>query len=336
MQDSKKTIVYTKGGGRLGNQLINYAHLLAFQLEHPEFEVYDLAFVPYIEAYGRTDLELVDLSSLSFDGVWKRLVRIFWDWDRIASIRDFYPINRLRHQSVHYFAQYHPDMQSIVGGKPHALFDIPGDQYEKFDLTEEPNVDRLRSKEVTLLAGWGVRCWPLVSKHLPTIRQRLQPGEQYRSVAESFVAPLRERYDKLVGVLIRQGDYRTWNDGRYFFESDRYKELMEAYADKFPSQDVGFIIASDETQDERLFADDDFNLATGEAVGPGHYLENFTELSLCDEILTPPSTFSIFAAVLGKCPVIPLHPDVEVEGFEEINDPIGDGRRHPVLSQAIK
>ncbi|WP_248896423.1 hypothetical protein [Haloplanus halobius] len=336
MGSSRGTIVYTKGGGRLGNQLINYANLLAFQLEHPEFEVFDLAFVPYIDAYGRDDLELVDLSDLEFDGFWKPFVRIFWEWERLASIRDFYPINRFRHQALHYFAQRQRNAQSIVGGKPHALFDIPGEQYDEFDLTDEANVDRLRSKDMTLLAGWGVRCWPLVSKYLPTIRTRLQPGEEHRSVAESFIEPLREKHDKLVGVLIRQGDYRTWNDGKYFFESRRYKELMEAYAAEFPSQDVGFVIASDERQNADLFADDSFTFATGEAVGPGHYVENFTELSLCDEVLTPPSTFSVFAAILGECPVVPLYPGVEQDGFDRADDPLRDSRDHPILGQIVK
>jgi hypothetical protein len=315
---------------------MNYSHLLAFQLEYTEFEIYNLAFIPHLEEYDRNDLELADVSQLEFDGVWKRLVRIFWGWDRIASVRDFYPINRLRHQSIHYFAKRHPNAQSIVAGKPHALFSIPGDQYDEFDLTDEANVDRLRSRELTLLAGWGVRCWPFVLKHLPTIRNKLQPGEEYRSVAESFVAPLRERYDKLVGVLIRQGDYRTWKGGQYFFESSRYKELMEAYAESVPSEGVGFIIASDEPQDRSLFSDDMFNFTTGIAGGSGHYLESFTELSLCDEILMPPSTFSLFAAVLGACPVVPLHADVESAGFERIDAPIAEARSHPVLGVLLK
>jgi hypothetical protein len=336
MGRDQRTIVYTKGGGRLGNQLINYANLLAFQLEHAEFKMFDLAFVPYVDAYGREDLELVNFSDLELDLMWKSFIRTFWDWEQIASIRDFYPVNRFRHQMLHYFAQRQQNAQSIVGGKPHALFSIPGDQYDSFDLTDDENVDRLRSKDLTLLAGWGVRCWPLVIKHLSTIRTHLTPGEEHLSVAHSFITPLREKHDKLVGVLIRQGDYRTWNDGKYFFESSRYKELMEAYAAKFPSQDVGFVIASDEQQDEEVFADDSFTFATGEAVGPGHYVENFAELSLCDEVLTPPSTFSVFAAILGESPVIPLHPDIEQDGFECIDEPIRDGRAHPVLGQAVK
>lgn len=336
MQDHRYTVVYTKSGGRLGNQLLNYSHLLAFQLENPEFELYNLAFIPHLKEYGRTDLKLADVSQLEFDGVWKRLVSIFWGWDRIASIRDFYPINRLRHQSIHYFAKWHPRAQSIIGGEPHALFSFPGDQYAEFDLTDEANVDRLRSKELTVLAGWGVKCWPLVVKHLSTIRSRLQPGDEYRSVAESFIAPLRETYDKLVGVLIRQGDYRSWNGGRYFFESSRYKELMEAYADSFPSQRVGFVIASDQPQNETLFSDDMFTFTTGIAGGSGHYLESFTELSLCDEVLMPPSTFGLFAAILGSCPIVPLHTDVEAEGFKRVEEPIHEIQSHPVLAECIK
>lgn len=108
---------------------------------------------------------------------------------------------------------------------------------------------------------------------------------------------------------------------------------MEAYADKFPSQNVGFVIASNEPQDESLFSDDIFNFTTGIAGGSGHYMESFTELSLCDEILMPPSTFSLFAAVLGACPVVPLHTDVESTGFERINEPITEARSHPILGQ---
>jgi hypothetical protein len=336
MSSPTGTIVYTKGGGRLGNQLYNYANLLGFQFENPQFQVFDLAFVPYVKEYGRNNLQLADVTRLNPDRFWKRLVRAFWGWDRIASTRDFYPINRFRHQSLHYFAEYHPAAQSIVGGKPHALFSIPGEQYDEFDLNKTENVNRLQSKSLTLLAGWGVRCWSLVSKHLEKIREHLQPGEPHRSVAKSFINPVQEQYDKLVGVLIRQDDYRTWNDGKYFFESDQYKRWMETYAKKFPSQNLCFIIASDEPQDERTFADDKFRLATGEAVGSGHYLENFTELLLCDEVLTPPSTFSIFAAVLGGCPVIPLHSEIESKGFERIDNPIIEGRTHPIVGQAIK
>jgi hypothetical protein len=111
---------------------------------------------------------------------------------------------------------------------------------------------------------------------------------------------------------------------------------MEPCAKKFPSQNLWFIITSDEPQNERTFADDKFRLATGEAVGPGHYLENFTELLLCNEVLTPPSTFSIFAAMLGECPVIPFHSEIESKRFEQIDNPIIEERTHPIIGQAIE
>lgn len=44
---------------------------------------------------------------------------------------------------------------------------------------------------------------------------------------------------------------------------------MEAYAHNFSSQSVGFVIASDQPQDNKLFSDDVFNFTTEIAGGPG-------------------------------------------------------------------
>lgn len=45
----------------------------------------------------------------------------------------------------------------------------------------------------------------------------------------------------------------------------------------------------------------------------------------------PPSTFSLFAAVLGTCPIVPLHSDIESAGFERIDEPFRECRSHPVI-----
>jgi hypothetical protein len=48
----KKLIIFTHGGGRLANQLTNYAHLFAFWTENKEeFDVINLAFGPYSELF---------------------------------------------------------------------------------------------------------------------------------------------------------------------------------------------------------------------------------------------------------------------------------------------
>ncbi len=48
----KKILIFTHGGGRLANQLMNYAHLLAFREEYKsEFDILNLAFRPYKDEF---------------------------------------------------------------------------------------------------------------------------------------------------------------------------------------------------------------------------------------------------------------------------------------------
>jgi len=41
-------------------------------------------------------------------------------------------------------------------------------------------------------------------------------------IATEFIAGLRTWHDLVIGVQIRQSDYRTWHQGRYYFPTDRY------------------------------------------------------------------------------------------------------------------
>ncbi|MEE6210326.1 hypothetical protein U3A55_09175 [Salarchaeum sp. III] len=146
---------------------------------------------------------------------------------------------------------------------------------------------------------------------------------------------LRDEFDILVGVLVRQGDYRNWRDGRYFIEPSEYRERLLEFASEFPNEKVGFVIASDEPQSESVFVDDRFVFTTGIAGGDGHYVESFTELSFCDVVMTPPSTFSVFAAFLGDIPVVPLYEDISSREWEWLESALMDSVGHPEMSAAI-
>jgi hypothetical protein len=79
---------------------------------------------------------------------------------------------------------------------------------------------------VTLLAGWPIRSWPLFEKHQNEIRRFFAVNRAYKDNADSFVARVREQKRLLIGVLMRQDDYRIWNDGKYFFSSEQYADWM--------------------------------------------------------------------------------------------------------------
>lgn len=326
------TLVYTHGGGRFGNQLLNYMNLLAFQIEHPDFDVYDGAFLPYADLYDADEMALLSLKNLSKPV--ERAVYAFCGGGiggRIGkAISD-----RIRLKSIHLAADILPSAQSIIGGEIYLGFDLPGDQYEIFDLADKSNVEQLRERESSVVAGWWVRCWSLVRAHHDTVRVQLQPDDQYVVPAQKYVSTLREDFGVLVGTLIRQDDYREWRDGQYFFTSEQYKFWMELFGEQYPEQSIGYLIASDEEQSEELFAENKFRFGTGEAVGPNHYLENFAELSLCDVILTPPSTFSVTAAFFGDVTVVPLYDGVIESEWEFLEEPLFDSLDHTVMGDAV-
>jgi len=330
------TVVYTRGGGRLGNQLLNYANLLAFSLEHRNIDVLDLAFVPYRDEYGNNEMNLALINNTSLPGIFKIIVGIGWGVRGIKQILNYGRIDRFRVQTLHILADKRSNSQSIVGGHTHTGYHIPGQEFDQLFLSNKATVKKLRSREISIIAGWGVRGWPLVRKHRQKIRSRMRPRDSYLSTARSYVSKRRKDYDILIGVLIRQGDYRSWNEGDYFFESKQYEKILSSYADEYPNEKVGFLIASDEEQSTDIFQNDQYNFASGEAVGPNHYLENFAELSLCDIVLTPPSTFSTFAAFLGDVPLVPLYDGVLSDNWIHLEEPLLQSLKHSEMSESIK
>lgn len=329
-------VIYTRGGGRLGNQLLNYANLLAFSLEHQNIDVLDLAFIPYKREYGNDEMHLATVNSTSLPRVFKHIIRYGWENRLVKHILGYGSLDRFRVQTLHRLADNCSNSQSIIGGHPHTGYQIPGEDLEELPLSHEATHQKLRSREISVVAGWGVRGWDLVQKHHKKIRPRMQPGESYLSAARSYVSELRENYDILVGVLVRQRDYRSWNEGEYFFESKQYKRYLSAYTNEYPGEKVGFLIASDEEQSAEIFRDEQYNFATGEAVGPNHYLESFVELSLCDAVLTPPSTFSTMAAFIGDVPLVPLYHGVLLNGWTHLNQPLLQSLEHPEMGQSVK
>jgi hypothetical protein len=182
-----------------------------------------------------------------------------------------------------------------------------------------------RSRPETIICGPKVRCWSLFKKHHKAVRQRLRIRREIAAKAEAHVTDLRQRYDFLIGVLLRQGDYRTHREGIYYFSTQQYVRWMvqalAAYSDRGR---VGFLVTSDEAQDPALFAGLPYAFATGCAGGPGHYLESLAGLGLCDRVMTTASSFGCWGAFIGGVPVLPLtcanqviNPENEIPGLWE-------------------
>jgi len=322
----RHTIIYTHGAGRLGNQVLRFVHWIAWLREQAgDIEIVNLAFWPYASLFslwrqhpgcvfpvrsGRAD-SLAQKRS-TWPAAWRA-----WSEDR----------SRL------------PRLVQAAGQR------LPGWQAIDLDITREESLDlddpdlpgRIRQRRVTTCCGWKIASWPRVAAHEAALREFFRPAPEHAQPALDFIAALRERYDVLVGVLIRQTDYQEWHDGRFYFSTGQYAGWLRQLVDLHPGRRVGFVIASDERQDAQLLTGLPAHFATGTLNVGGHWFESWVELSLCDLIVSPPSTFSATAAFLGGVPLWPVVGSTQVMAFDQvITDGMAGAARHPVFSLSVK
>lgn len=320
---SSPTIIYTHGGGRLGNQIIRLAHWLAWTRAHPgAVNVIDMGFWRYAKYFSRwceqpgcafpqasmTANVMAILQGLMPEGI---LSRAEWRFQHL----------------VHAGGRHWP------GGGSIALNDA---QEESFALDDPAFLKAVTSRRVTTCSGWKIASWRLVAEQQAELREFFRPKPPWMKFAADFIAGLRGKNDLVVGVLIRQSDYRTWNQGRFYFPTDRYVAWIRQLLDLHVGRRVAVVVASEEWQDPAAFAGLPVHLATGNPRAGGHWFENWVELSLCDLVLTAPSTFSVTAAFLGAVPLWPVSAtDQNLAPGQVLRDPLIDASRHADFSQCV-
>lgn len=314
--------IFRGGGGRFANQLINFGHLIAWAEENPDrFGLINLRFWEYSDLVCGTESNVLCRYPVPVDPAWSERAA-----NAVAKALQKGTCGsgtKLVGQVLKHLCRF-PEIR------------LDDSKCDHVDLGSIEFNDAVAGNRVTVLSGYGFRNWDLFGRHQPKIRDFLLPARRFHEAASSFVRSVRHRYDVLVGVYIRQDDYRIWRDGEYFFETGAYVDRMKDVVNMFPSQVVGFIVASDEVQDEGDFRAFDFHMATGNKAGPGHYLENMVELSLCDLVMSPPSTFGAWAAFLRNKPLLPIcEPNVRLDGNMVLRGNILDACKHPRFSDAV-
>ena len=135
----------------------------------------------------------------------------------------------------------------------------------------------------------------LCLKHAyPTIKKMFKPSSQYNKLIEEPVRKLRASSDIVVGVLIRQTDYREWNEGKCFFTSSQYANILLGLEASFGDQNLSFFIATDEQQELSTFK------SLNSIIRVGFPVENLYSLARCDILIGPSSSYIGWAALYGK------------------------------------
>ena len=309
-----------------------------------KYDLINLAFLPYSSLI----LETSDDKFCIFPTKHERYRALRKLYIFLNKLPEFYRkrINRLIILLLYLYNVFSSHTQAIVVGNAYGIkfFGKRLDEFpiklkvQKFDLEHHVDTSLLDQAATTFLCGWQIRCWNLVKKHEVKIRASLSLEPKYMNIANKFIQDLRQKYNFLIGVLIRQNDYARWLDGKFYFTTEQYIEWIVQAAKIFENHGkVGFIIAADQPQNLALFQPLNAHFSTGIAGGSGHYLESMVELSRCDIIMTPPSTFSAWSGFMGNTPLLPLYKQSQVISRNDLlNNHLFDALEHHYMSFAVK
>lgn len=290
----RKIIIIVTPFGNLGNRLFLYANILAYAIEHTGI-VLNPAFHPWRGVFAGTRAGGVacypppKLPYFAGDWIEAIVQHLAWVGLSIASA---------------------PNAPSQWGA-------ISIDGIERVELDQPNFVAWAEKKQVILLSGWLFISSHSIERHAEEIRRYFRQVLGNDAEALAPVMRLRQTCDLIIGVVIRQGGFDQWMGGKYFFEPQTYIRWIKQAAKLYPQQKVGFFICSDaelnlENLDEISF---EFRARSD--------LENRAALSICDRILSPPSSYAGWAAFVGNIPFQLLHSrsqQISQEGFITIRN----------------
>ena len=200
---------------------------------------------------------------------------------------------------------YHNFLMYLIGKYGGKMKLLPTVHY---DMSQEGRAEKnqfVLSHRHVIMEGWGLRYYDLVMKHLDEIRKlfafkpEIEEKLPFPQGGEGSGEWLR------IGVHIRRGDYRTFMNGRFYFDDDAFiqyiKETIRLFAD---GKDVEvYICGNDPNLDKQKYIDALQSTSQKEQgrveiyFPEGNPGEDLCLLSHCDYIIGPPSSFSLIATM---------------------------------------
>ena len=278
----KKIIIFKYGDGELANQLWNYISIYAYGL-FKGVPVRNHSFFEYHSSFNLLHKEPIWVKFLAliftnYSGrkqrPWKKL------WRKIYAIYAKF-IEKTK-KSV--YSSLSPD--NIVIYLPPTASRSP--------------IDESKIADSLYLSGWLFRNPEGIKKFRNEITSAFAPKREIMDKVSKRISILRLAYENVIGIHIRQGDYRTYKLGKHLIDTNRVREIIDEYIQekRISVNATIFIITSDEPIDRKYFVGLNYEISGGNAV-----TDLFT-LSKCDAIIGSNSSFGAFASWYGDIPQI--------------------------------
>ena len=272
---------------RMGNRLTLFANLVAYAAEHGH-RLVNVTFHSYASFFETTRRDIYCRYPATECQSW--LDRIPGVAAAIRKTRIF--VHLIRRVSLL------NEKLPLFGKRVVTLRERPG---HLIILLETPEVQaQIEGARVVFVYGWVFRAPGAMRRQAEKVRAYFRPIAEYERASAQAVAPLRKDAEVVIGVHVRQEDYRHWRKGTCFFTIPQYASWMRELADQFPGQKVSFLVCSDEPRRQEEFP----GLTVG--FGPGSAMGDLYALAKCDYIVGPLSSFSQWASFYGNKPLYQL------------------------------
>lgn len=216
----------------------------------------------------------------------KKMIIIFYDW----TIEDF---PNLLHCPFIYFPLWHKWYLERKNG---------WNNYKglTWKITHNKTWDNI-FKFLGCTKGWQtMNDTRYLMKTHKDLQYIFRPKKEITEKAESLIERIRKDADIVIGIHIRQGDYQTWRNGRYYYTLEEYHQIMLQLQSHYQNLRLSFFISSNVDFNANKF--EGCHCFRFENELSGDILDLYT-LSLCDRIIGPWSTFSRWASFIGKVPL---------------------------------
>jgi hypothetical protein len=288
-REEGKLIVISLRSGRLANRLTLFAHFIALA-EEQGHHLINFAFHSYAHLFETTRRDIYCRYPVAERRSWL---------DMVPGVAAALRKTRICYQMVCYASIWNENCP-VFGKSVVTLREKPDSKVLPLDGPEIQA--QIRDARIVFAHGWWFRSptdW--IQRHAEKIRAYFQPTEEHARASREAVDCLRRDADIVVGVHIRQSDYRTWQGGKYFFPVSRYAGWMQELAAQFPDRKVTFFVCSDEPRTADEFPGLSVGLGAGSPVG------DLYALAGCDYIFGPQSTFTQWASFYGNKPLFLLN-----------------------------
>ncbi len=281
----KKVVILRSSGNELANQLWNYVSIYAYAREHnyilenPSFFEYGEYFnIPTTSWFVRIVFFLPFKNYTKRKTAFRRKVwRKFYQWYTTIILWFFHD------QTISYANAYN---------KP---FYLPSTKETEGKLKELE-----QARKNIYIDGWLFRNPVGIEKYRSEIKKYFKPRENIEKKVTVTINELQKKYETVVGVHMRQGDYKTWREGTYFIEQKRVREILNEYISIFKMNisKTCFLITSDGPVNEKYFSELNISVSKDNAV------TDLFLLASTNVVIGSNSTFGAFASYYGNVPFI--------------------------------